>query len=35
MVSRLHQRRQADFRKGQRLGREDYVVTWSKPPRPE
>jgi hypothetical protein len=35
MVCRLHQRRHADFRRGRRLGREDHVVCWSKPPRPE
>lgn len=35
MVCRLHQRRRADFRTGRRLGREDHVVSWSKPPRPE
>jgi hypothetical protein len=35
LVSRLHQRRRADFRTGRRLGREDHVVTWAKPRRPE
>jgi DDE family transposase len=35
LVSRLHQRRKADFRLGQRLGKEDHVVDWSKPPRPD
>ncbi|MGH7169642.1 MAG: IS4 family transposase [Gemmataceae bacterium] len=35
MVCRLHQRRHADFRRGRRLGRDDHVVCWSKPPRPE
>ncbi len=35
MVCRLHQRRRADFRSGRRLGREDHVVLWNKPPRPE
>jgi hypothetical protein len=34
-ICRLHQRRRADFRRGRRLGREDHVVVWSKPPRPE
>jgi DDE family transposase len=34
VVSRLHQRRRADFRCGRRLGREDHVVPWSKPRRP-
>ena len=31
VVVRLHQRRTADFRRGRRLGREDHVVTWTKP----
>jgi Transposase DDE domain len=35
MVCRLHQRRRADFRTGHRLGPEDHVVCWSKPPRPQ
>jgi hypothetical protein len=35
MVCRLHQRRRADFRTGRRLGREDHVVSWSKPARPQ
>jgi hypothetical protein len=35
LISRLHQRRRADFRRGQRLGPEDHVVFWRKPPRPE
>jgi hypothetical protein len=35
MVCRLHQRRRADFRRGQRLGPDDHVVTWSKPKRPD
>src|SRR5262249_51232935 len=35
LVSRLHQRRHADFRRGRRLGREDHVVRWAKPARPE
>jgi hypothetical protein len=34
LVSRLHQRRKADFRLGRRLGPEDHVVYWSKPARP-
>lgn len=34
-VCRLHQLRVNDFRRGRRLGREDHVVTWSKPARPE
>jgi hypothetical protein len=32
---RMHQRRKFDFRRGQRLGVEDHVVTWTKPERPE
>jgi hypothetical protein len=35
VVCRLHQRRRADFRRGRRLGREDHVVEWAKPPRPD
>jgi putative transposase len=34
-VMRLHQRRPVDFRRGQRLGREDHVVTWTKPACPD
>jgi Transposase DDE domain len=34
-VCRLHQLRATDFRRGRRLGREDHVVSWSKPDRPE
>jgi hypothetical protein len=33
-VMRLHQRRQVDFRGGRRVGREDHVVSWTKPKRP-
>jgi hypothetical protein len=33
VVVRLHQCRRADFRRGRRLGREDHIVTWSKPPQ--
>jgi hypothetical protein len=35
VVFRLHQKRRYDFRKGQRLGAGDHVVTWSKPERPD
>jgi len=36
VVVRLHQRREVDFRRGRRLGREDCLVTWKKPAdRPE
>lgn len=34
-VTRLHQRRTADFRRGRRLGPGDHVVTWPRPQRPE
>jgi hypothetical protein len=34
-VFRLHQRRSCDFRRGRRLGPEDQIVTWLRPPRPE
>jgi DDE family transposase len=34
VVFRLHQQRHADFRRGRRLGRDDHVVNWPKPPRP-
>jgi hypothetical protein len=33
-VGRQHHRRQTDLRRGQRLGREDHVVTWPKPGKP-
>jgi hypothetical protein len=31
VVMRLHQRRNADFRRGEKLGRNDHVVKWVKP----
>jgi hypothetical protein len=34
-VFRLHQRRPCDFRRGRRLGKEDQIVTWLRPQRPE
>ena len=34
-VTRLHQRRTADFRRGTRLGAGDHLVEWSRPPKPE
>jgi hypothetical protein len=34
-VVRLHQLRNADFRKGRRLGKGDHVVFWPKPAKPE
>jgi hypothetical protein len=35
LVSRLHQCRTADFRRGQRLGPGDHIVEWPRPPCPE
>jgi hypothetical protein len=35
VVTRLHQRRRCDLRRGRRLGRGDHVVVWAKPPRPD
>ncbi len=35
VVTRLHQRRTADFRRGRRLGPGDHTVQWLRPPRPE
>ena len=32
-LMRLHQRRPADFRRGQRLGKDDRLVAWTKPLR--
>jgi hypothetical protein len=32
-VTRLN-RRNADFRRGKRLGKDDHIVQWSKPPKP-
>jgi hypothetical protein len=34
-VIRKHQLRETDFRQGQRLGRDDHVVCWQKPPCPK
>lgn len=34
VVFRQHQLRHTDFRRGRRLGRDDHVVTWTKPQRP-
>jgi putative transposase len=33
-VTRLHQQRTADFRRGQSLGKHDHLVTWTRPQRP-
>jgi hypothetical protein len=35
VVTRQHQRRRTDFRRGQRLGEGDHVVVWERPARPE
>lgn len=35
VVTRGHQLRKRDFRKGTHLGERDHIVTWSKPQRPE
>jgi len=35
VVTRLHQARDADFRRGQRLGHGDHLVTWTRPAKPE
>ena len=35
VVTRLHQRRRCDLRRGRRLGPNDHVVVWTKPPRPD
>jgi putative transposase len=34
-VVRLHQCRATDFRRGERLGTGDHVVTWARPPQPK
>ena len=34
-VCRLHQARISDYRVGRRLGKEDHIVTWPKPARPD
>ena len=35
VVTRLHQLREVDFRRGRRLGADDHLVEWPKPQRPE
>lgn len=35
IVTRLHQKRTADFRRGQRLGPGDHLVQWSRPAKPD
>ena len=34
VCTRQHQQRRSDFRRGQRLGRHDHLVVWTKPQRP-
>ena len=34
-VLRKHQKRKTDFRKGKRLAKDDHIVNWPKPERPE
>jgi hypothetical protein len=34
-VGRAHAQRKIDFRRGERLGTSDHVVSWKKPPRPD
>jgi hypothetical protein len=34
VCARLHQRRISDFRRGQRLGPGDHLITWTRPDRP-
>jgi hypothetical protein len=35
VVVRKHQGRATDFRTGERLGKDDHLVVWRRPPRPE
>lgn len=35
VVIRKHQLRRTDFRQGRRLGKDDHLVSWSKPQRPK
>jgi len=35
LVTRQHQRRVTDFRRGKRLGRHDHLVDWVRPQRPD
>ncbi len=34
VLFRQHQLRKVDFRRGQRLGKDDHLITWAKPQRP-
>jgi len=35
VVARKHQQRHTDFRKGKRLGKNDHLVVWTRPERPD
>ena len=35
LVVRLHQARQLDLRRAKRLGKNDYLITWERPDRPD
>ena len=35
VCTRMHQRRHVDFRRGKRLGHDDHLIVWTKPPRPD
>lgn len=35
VCARKHQRRHSDFRRGQRLGKYDHLIVWTRPARPE
>jgi putative transposase len=34
VCARLHQRRPSDFRRGRRLGKDDHLITWTRPAKP-
>lgn len=34
MCARLHHKRKSDFRKGERLGKDDHLIVWTRPVRP-
>lgn len=35
VCTRLHHMRHSDFRRGKRLGRDDHLIAWTRPQRPE
>jgi putative transposase len=35
VCARLHQRRKSDFRRGKRLGKDDHLIVWTKPAKPD